>query len=44
MNSDASLESEELVLGVKMPSYSFAKRQGVLLKQDSDKTEIFFFG
>ncbi len=42
MNSDASLESEELVLGVKMPSYSFAKRQGVLLKQDSDKTEIFF--
>ena len=42
MNSDGSLESEELVLGVKMPSYSFAKRHGVLLKQDSDKTEIFF--
>ena len=42
MNSDASLESEEFVLGVKMPSYSFAKRQGVLLKQDLNKTEIFF--
>jgi general secretion pathway protein E len=42
MKLDASFESDELTLSIKMPSYSFAKRQGVLLKQDSDRVEIFF--
>jgi len=43
MSLDASVESEDLALGIKMPSYSFAKRQGILLKQDSENnTEILF--
>jgi general secretion pathway protein E len=42
MSLDVSLEPESLALGIKMPSYSFAKRQGILLKQDTDKIEVLF--
>ena len=43
MSLDASVEAEDLALGIKMPSYSFAKRQGILLKQDAENNiEILF--
>ena len=43
MINDALLVPEALESGIKMPSYSFAKRHGILVKQSSsNKIEILF--
>ncbi len=43
MINDALLVSEALESGIKMPSYSFAKRHGILVKKSSgNKIEILF--
>jgi general secretion pathway protein E len=43
MNDDAVLVSDIFEEGIKMPSYSFAKRHGILVKESPEnKTEILY--